>query len=231
MEEHLNQNNQLLKNNNKKSKNDSISPKKDLRIKKSQFENVELDSSESSQEKRMNTSDSELYTNTEANIKRLKRHSLFLPNKKHLNLKNRSRITSQESSINNKIQSNRMNQNYMFKNDKKEKAKDSSNIQVTFKNEIGSFKNKISKNNAQRQSSTNNSNNQRISLKKETKESKLPLLLNRKKIKFKSPFIEFVPIESYKTYNAIMCVSDPIYGSMNNIQSDEKRKCCECSIF
>ena len=128
------QGNQISKIKNNKSA--SISPSKEQRYNKSQFENIEVNSSESSPEKRLNTSDSELYTNTEANIKKLKRHSLFLPNKKHLNLKNRSKITSQESSINRKISSNRMNQNYMFKIDKKEKAKDTSNIQVTFKNEI-----------------------------------------------------------------------------------------------
>lgn len=46
----------------------------------------------------------------------------------------------------------------------------------------------------------------------------------KKKLKFKQPFIEYVNIESFKTFNSMMCFSDP------HMQGKTK-KCCKCIIF
>lgn len=45
----------------------------------------------------------------------------------------------------------------------------------------------------------------------------------KKKLKFKQPFIEYVDIESFKTFNSLMCFSDP--------HTESKSKKCKCLIF
>lgn len=45
----------------------------------------------------------------------------------------------------------------------------------------------------------------------------------RKKLKFKQPFIEYVDIESFKTFNSLMCFSDP--------HSEPKTKKCKCIVY
>lgn len=45
----------------------------------------------------------------------------------------------------------------------------------------------------------------------------------KKRLKFKTPFIEYVDIESYKTFNSLMCFSDP--------HTEPKEKKCKCLIF
>lgn len=45
----------------------------------------------------------------------------------------------------------------------------------------------------------------------------------KKRLKFKQPFIEYVDIESYKTFNSLMCFSDP--------HTEPKEKKCKCLIY
>lgn len=46
----------------------------------------------------------------------------------------------------------------------------------------------------------------------------------KKRLKFKQPFIEYINIESYKTFNSLMCFSDP-----HEVHVSKTAKCKECS--
>lgn len=45
----------------------------------------------------------------------------------------------------------------------------------------------------------------------------------KKRLKFKTPFIDYVDVESYKLYNSLMCFSDP--------HTEPKQTKCKCSIL
>ena len=47
---------------------------------------------------------------------------------------------------------------------------------------------------------------------------------NKRRLKFKNPFIEVINIESFKLYNSLMCFSDPY-------PDPKPQKCCKCVIY
>ena len=46
----------------------------------------------------------------------------------------------------------------------------------------------------------------------------------KKRLKFKQPFIEYINVESYKTFNSLMCFSDP-----HEVHISKTSKCKECT--
>ena len=52
----------------------------------------------------------------------------------------------------------------------------------------------------------------------------------KKKLKYKQPFIEYINVESYKTFNSIMCFSDPsLPEEISQIKVKRNDLCCKCT--